>query len=103
MNKLSVQPLLYGGVEHDPGQEHLDGQHRRVLYQTRGEIGVIILFNVLYEIFTGDAPNMPEICTYVLDLVLPVLYTFCAWLNWRHKGDDTPKAADADPAPASKS
>lgn len=65
--------------------------------------GVIILFNVLYEIFTGDAPNMPEICTYVLDLVLPVLYTFCAWLNWRHKGDDTPKAADADPAPASKS
>ncbi len=26
--------------------------------------GVIILFNVLYEIFTGDAPNMPEICTY---------------------------------------
>ena len=65
--------------------------------------GVIILFNVLYEIFTGDAPNMPEICTYILDLVLPVLYTFCAWLNWRHKGDDTPKAADADPAPASKS
>ena len=65
--------------------------------------GVIILFNVLYEIFTGDAPNLPEICTYVLDLVLPVLYTFCAWLNWRHKGDDTPKAADADPAPASKS
>ena len=65
--------------------------------------GVIILFNVLYETFTGDAPNMPEICTYVLDLVLPVLYTFCAWLNWRHKGDDTPKAADADPAPASKS
>lgn len=65
--------------------------------------GVIILFNVLYEIFTGDAPNLPEICTYVLDLVLPVLYTFCAWLNWRHKGDDTPKATDADPAPASKS
>ena len=65
--------------------------------------GVIILFNVLYEIFTGDAPNIPEICTYVLDLVLPVLYTFCAWLNWRHMGDDTPKAADAYPAPASKS
>ena len=43
MYKLSVQPLLYGGVEHDPGQEHLDGQHRRVLYQTRGEIVKVAL------------------------------------------------------------
>jgi len=43
MYKLSVQPLPYGGVEHDPGQEHLDGQHRRVLYQTRGEIVKVAL------------------------------------------------------------
>ena len=51
--------------------------------------GVIILCNVLYEIFTGSAPSLPEVCTYVLDLLLPVLYTFCAWLNWKHKDTDT--------------
>lgn len=65
--------------------------------------GVIILCNVLYEIFTGDAPNVPEICTYVLDLVLPVLYTFCAWLNWKHKGSDAPETTAPGSAPASKS
>lgn len=64
--------------------------------------GAIILFNVLYEIFTGGTPNVPEICTYILDLVLPVLYTLCAWLNWKHKGDDAPNTAASDPAPASK-
>ena len=52
---------------------------------------------------TKFSPAMRRICRksapMFLDLVLPVLYTFCAWLNWRHKGDDTPKAADADPHP----
>ncbi len=36
MDKLSVQPLLYGGVEHDPGQEHLDGSI--VVFFTRPEV-----------------------------------------------------------------
>ena len=34
MNKLPVQPLLGGGVQDDPGQEYLDGQHDRVFHRT---------------------------------------------------------------------
>lgn len=37
-------------------------QHEAVLFLGLAT-GVIILFNVLYEIFTGDAPNLPEICS----------------------------------------
>ena len=43
MDKFFVQPLLYGGVQHHPGQENLDGQHDGVFHCAGGHVVEVAL------------------------------------------------------------
>ena len=43
MDKFFVQPLLYGGVQHHPGQKDLNGQHDGVFHCAGGHVVEVAL------------------------------------------------------------